>query len=104
MMTRSMWRELDAMQSALVVTSTKAGQNVLHDRYRVQTNAVPTTRTNPSGLGTVCLRANVNPLLTNLRSASSPIANAIRLRQRGYSPLTVTFGDCVRHNAARFTE
>jgi hypothetical protein len=63
MMTARQWREQRHREGALVVNSTKAGQNVLHGVRRPMLHVYPATISNPKGVGMVQTQPKpVNPL------------------------------------------
>jgi hypothetical protein len=100
MLTRSQWNRFDHMQSALVVVSTKAGQNVIQGVRRATRGVLPATRSNPLGFGTIVRPGKANPLVTAIRSVNEPLGNSIRLANGKHKPVTITFGDCVKHREA----
>jgi hypothetical protein len=108
MLSRAQWNRFERSQESLVVVSTVAGQNVINGVRRPMTNVHRPTISNPHGCGMTIVRPRgQNPLLVAPKSALAPVSesvtanNGIRLNRSRYSPMTFTFGDCVRHVPAR---
>jgi hypothetical protein len=117
------WNRFNRQQDALVMNSTRAGQNVINGVKRPMRNATFATQSNPTGTRMVFVAPRrENPLLTterlvfgkdalnnvapnyvnaNGQSASESLNNSIRKANGKYTPMTVTFGDCCKHNAAK---
>jgi hypothetical protein len=116
MMSAGMWRQMRALETAALINSTKAGQNLINGVRRPQVGVLRPTKSNPRGICMAQSRPHTNPLL-NLRTTSHAIdnmtrqASGIRINQgsqrRHIAPSIsqtakwVPLVDCVRHNAAK---
>jgi hypothetical protein len=102
------WNQFRTMQDALIVVSTKAGQNVIQGTNRKVRGigVLKATRSNPHGCGTIRLvkppKANPLVIAAAIVSAAKSLGNSMQF-QNGQRPrpLTVTFHDCCMHRAAR---
>jgi hypothetical protein len=108
MMSAGMWRQMRAMETAALINSTKAGQNLINGVRRPQVGVLRPTKSNPRGICMAQSRPHTNPLL-NLRTTSHAIdnmtrqASGIRINKASISQTAkwVPLVDCVRHNAAK---
>lgn len=105
MMSSRQWAQIRAMDEALVLNSTKAGQVALNGTRRPQLGVLPATRSNPQGVGMarVAPRLVQNPLTTLTTQGQSRAnlmrkASGVRINKNSVSPTSkwVPLKDCVR--------
>jgi hypothetical protein len=108
MMNARMWRQMRAMETAVLINSTKAGQNLINGVRRPKVGVLRPTKSNPRGICMAQTKAHGNPLL-NLATTSRAIdnltrqASGIRINKASISQTAkwVPLRDCVRHNEAK---
>jgi len=108
MMNARMWRQMRAMETAVLINSTKAGQNLINGVRRPQVGVLRPTQSNPQGICMTQTKPHGNPLL-NLQTTAQAIdnmtrqANGIRINKNSTSQTAkwVPLRDVVRHNEAK---
>lgn len=109
MMTARQWSRMRAQDTALLINSTKAGQNLLRGVRRPELGVLRPTKSNPRG---VCMVQRgpkmANPLLVlnqteRLIANQMRQANGIRVNKHSISQTArwVPLQDVVRHNQAK---
>lgn len=113
MLTARQWHRMRANETAILLNSTKAGQNLINGVTRriVAFRVTRPTKSNPHGLGTRLVKIGPipNPLLNSVGSSlanltSKKVASGYRVNRNGSTQTgrwVNTVGDNVRHNTAK---